>query len=96
MQTNVSSLIVDISLPFTGAGSAVVDPVASCSVFIASIAKLFSYEWYSKLQMRYTKLRDWINMAVKLYEKISKMSNIAKQFVEKEGQELKQDTQPLS
>ena len=92
----MSWLIVGTSLAFTGARSTVVDPVASCSVSVASIAKLFSNECYSKLQMRYTKLRDWINMTIKLYKKISKLSTIAKCFDEKEGQELEQDTQPLS
>ena len=45
--------------------------------------------FFSKLKIRYTKLRDWINAITLFYEKILKQSLIDKKIDEKESLELK-------
>ena len=65
-------------------------PIASCSALLTSIAILFTNEYISKLKIRYTKLRDWINVITLLYEKILKQSMIDKKIDEKEAEQLKQ------
>ena len=64
-------------------------PIASCSALLTSIAILITNEYISKLKIRYTKLRDWINFITILYEKTLKQSMIDKKIDEKEAQELK-------
>ena len=46
-------------------------------------------EYISKLKIRYTKLKDWINVITLLYEKTLKQSMIDKKIDEKEAMELK-------
>ena len=41
------------------------------------------------MKIRYTKLRDWVNVVTLLYEKTSKQSMIDKEIDEKEARELK-------
>ena len=65
-------------------------PIASCSALLTSIAILITNEYISKLKIRYTKLRDWINVITLLYEKTLKQSMIDKKFDEKEAEQLKQ------
>ena len=64
-------------------------PIASCSALLTSIAILITNEYISKLKLRYTKLRDWINFITILYEKTLNQSMIDKKIAEKEAQELK-------
>ena len=42
---------------------------ASSMSFLSSISTLITNEYFSKLKIRYTKLRDWINVITLLYEK---------------------------
>ena len=65
-------------------------PIASCSALLTSIAILITNEYISKLKIRYTKLRDWINVITLLYEKTLKQSMIDKKIDEKEAEQLKQ------
>ena len=65
-------------------------PIASCSVLLTSIAILITNEYISKLKIRYTKLRDWINVITLLYEKTLKESMIDKKIDQKEAEQLKQ------
>ena len=65
-------------------------PIASCSALLTSIAILITNEYISKLKIRYTKLRDWINVITLLYEKTLKESMIDKKINEKEADQLKQ------
>ena len=65
-------------------------PIASCSAFLTSIAILITNEYISKLKKRYTKLRDWINVIILLYEKTLKKSMIDKKNDQKEAEQLKQ------
>ena len=63
---------------------------SSTTAFITSIAILITNEYISKLKIRYTKLRDWINVITLLYEKTLKESMIDKKINEKEAEQLKQ------
>ena len=65
-------------------------PIASCSALLTSIAILITNENISKLKIRYTKLRDWINVITLLYEKTLKESMTDKKINEKESEQLKQ------
>ena len=51
-------------------------PIASCSALLTSIAILITNEYSIKFNLRYTKLRDWINVITLLYEKNLKQSRI--------------------
>ena len=62
---------------------------SSSTAFLTSIAILITNEYISKLKIRYTKLRDWVNVMTLLYEKTLKESMIDKKINEKESQELK-------
>ena len=57
---------------------------------LTSIAILITNEYISKLKIRYTKLRDWINVITLLYEKTLKESMIDKVINQKEANQLKQ------
>ena len=63
---------------------------SSSTAFVTSIAILITNEYVSKLKIKYTKLRDWINVITLLYEKTLKESMIDKKIDEKEGHQLKQ------
>ena len=56
---------------------------------LTSIAISITYEYISKVKIRYTKLRDWINVITLLYEKTLKTSMIDQKIDEKEANELK-------
>ena len=92
-------IIIEI---LVGAGSAVgsssmalINPgagivISSSTALLTSIAILITNEYISKLKIRYTKLRDWINVITLLYEKTLKQSMIDKKIDEKEAVQLKQ------
>ena len=63
---------------------------SSSTAFLTSIAILITNEYISKLKIRYTKLRDWINVITLLYEKTLNQSMIDKKINEKEAEQLKQ------
>ena len=63
--------------------------ISSRTALLTSIAILITNEYISKLKIRYTKLRDWINVITLPYEKTLKTSMIDKKIDEKEAQELK-------
>ena len=52
--------------------------LTSSSALLTSLAILITNEYVSKLKLRYTKLRDWINVITLLYEKTLKESMIGK------------------
>ena len=52
--------------------------ISSSTALLTSIAILITNEYISKLKIRYTKLRDWINVITLLYEKTLKQSMIDK------------------
>ena len=63
--------------------------ISSSTALLTSIAILITNEHISKLKIRYTKLKDWINVITLLYEKTLKQSMVDKKIDEKEAQELK-------
>ena len=98
---NKKKVLLIITEILVGAGSAVgsstmglINPgaginISSSTALLTSIAILITNEYISKLKIRYTKLRDWINVITLLYEKTLKESMIDKKIDEKEAQELK-------
>ena len=63
--------------------------LTSSTALLTSLAILITNDHISKLKLRYTKLRDWINFITILYEKTLNQSKIDKKIDEKEAQELK-------
>ena len=63
--------------------------ISSSTAFLTSIAILITNEYISKLKIRYTKLRDWINVITLLYEKTLKESMVDKVINRKEADQLK-------
>ena len=64
--------------------------ISSSTALLTSIAILITNEYISKLKIRYTNLRDWINVIILLYEKASRESIIDKKIDQKEAEQLKQ------
>ena len=64
--------------------------ISSSTALLTSIAILITNEYISKLKIRFTKLRDWINLITLLYEKTLKESMIDKKIDQKEAEQLKQ------
>ena len=98
---NKKKILLIITELLVGAGSAVgsssmalINPgagivISSSTALLTSIAILITKEYISKLKIRYTKLRDWINVITLLYEKTLKKSMVDKKIDEKEAEELK-------
>ena len=63
--------------------------ISSSTALLTSIAILLTNELISKLKIRYTKLRDWINVITMLYEKTLKTSTVDTKTDQKESEELK-------
>ena len=98
---NKKKILLIITEILVGSGSAIststmsiINPsigiVLTCSTaLLTSLAILITNEYISKLNMRYTKLRDWINFITILYEKTLNQSMIDKKIDEEEALELK-------
>ena len=80
-----SGLTVVTVLSSKDLGSSLGFPSAAAASYIASVAGLITNEYCSKLEMRYTKLRDWIEVTTLLYEKTLNKSLIDTKIDEKEG-----------
>ena len=65
-----------MSLVIPGAGII----ISSSTALLTSIAILITNEYISKLKIRYTKIKDWINVITLLYEKTLKESMIDKKI----------------
>ena len=63
--------------------------ISSSTALLTNIAILITNEYISKLKIRYTKLRDWINVITLFFEKTVKTSMVDKRIDEKEAQGLK-------
>ena len=98
---NKKKILLIITEILIGSGSAIgtstmslINPsigivLTSSTGLLTSMAILITNEFISKLKIRYTKLRDWINVITLLYEKTLKQSMIDLKNDEKEAQELK-------
>ena len=94
---NRRKILLIITEILVGAGSAVgsssmalINPGAgiifsSSTAFLTSIAILIANEYILKLKIRYTKLRDCINVITLLYEKTFKESMIDKGLIKKKS-----------
>ena len=99
---NKKKILLIITEILIGSGSAIgssamsmINPgvgiiISSSTALLTSIAILITNEYISKLKIRYTKLRDWINVISLLYEKTLKESMIEKVINQKEVDQLKQ------
>ena len=63
--------------------------ISSSTAMLTSVAILITNEYFSKLKLRYTKLRDWINVITILYEKTLNQTMVDKKIDEKKAFELK-------
>ena len=68
--------------------------ITSSTARLTSIAILFTNEYIPNMKIRYTKLRDWINVIILLYEKTLKESMIDKNIDQKEAEQMKQIYNP--
>ena len=82
------SAISSSAMSIISPGPAII--ISSSAALLTSIAILITNEYISKLKIRYTKLRDWINVITLLYEKTLKESTIDKKIDQKEAEQLKQ------
>ena len=82
-----ASTISSSTMGLTNPGTGIV--ISSSTALLTSIAILITNEYISKIKIRYTKLRDWINVITLLYEKTLKKSMVDKRIDEKEVEELK-------
>ena len=83
-----SSAVGSSSMALINPGAGII--ISSSTALLTSIAILITNEYISKLKIRYTKLKDWINFILLLYEKTLKKSMIDKKINQKEAEELKQ------
>ena len=82
------SVIGSSAMSIISPGPAII--VSSSTALLTSIAILITNEYISKLKIRYTKIKYWINVTTLLYEKTVKESMIDKKFDPKEAYLLKQ------
>ena len=85
---NKKKILLIITEILVGTGSAVgsstmglINPgagiiISSSTALLTTIATLITNEYISKLKIRYTNFRDWINVITLLYEKTLKQSMI--------------------
>ena len=64
--------------------------LTSSTALLTSLAILITNEYICKLNLRYTKLRDWINFITLLHEKTLKESMVDKKTDQKEAEQFKQ------
>ena len=68
--------------------------LTSSTALLTSIAILITNDCISKLKLRYTQLREWMNVISVLNENFSKTSMVEKMIGEKESLERKQIQNP--
>ena len=91
---NITEILVRTSSAIGSSTMGLINPgagiiISSSTALLTSIAILITNECISKLKIRYTKLRDWINVITLLYEKTLRQSMIDKKIDEREAQEVK-------
>ena len=92
---NKKKVLLIVTEVLVGSGSAIstsamsnINPsvgivLTSSTALLTSLAILITNEYISKLKLRYTKLRDWINFITIIYEKTLKQSMIDKKLIKK-------------
>ena len=84
-----SSAIGISAMSLISAGAGII--ISSRTALLTSIAILITNEYMSKLKIRYTKLKDWINVITLLYEKTLKESMIDKKIWSKRSRAIEKD-----
>ena len=84
----ITESLIGAGLTFSSSTLAILNPsvgiiISSSTALLTSIAILITIDYISKLKLRYTKLRDWINFVTILYEKILMESMVDKKTDEK-------------
>ena len=82
-----ASAVSSSTMSFINPGAGLI--ISSTTALLTSIAILITNEYISKLKIRFTKLRDWIDVITLIYEETLKSSMVDKKFDEKKAQELK-------
>ena len=90
----ITEILVGSGSAISSSAMSIVNPsigivLTSSTALLTSLAMLITNEYISKLKIRYTKLRDWINFITLLYEKTLSQSMIDKKIDDKEALELK-------
>ena len=75
----LASAVGSSSMGLINPGAGII--VSSITALLTSIAILITKEYISKLKIRCTKLRDWINVKTLLYEKTLKQSMVDKKLM---------------
>ena len=91
----ITEILVGSGSPIGSSAMSMINPgagiiISSSTALLTSIAILITNEYISRLKIRYTKLRDWINVITLLYEKTLKESMIDRKIDQKEAEQLKQ------
>ena len=68
--STISSSTLSVSNPGVGVGVI----ISSSLALLASVSILITNECFSKLKIRYTNLRDWMNVITILYDEAMKNS----------------------
>ena len=73
----ITEILVGSGSAISSSAMSIVNPsigivLTSSTALLTSLAILITNEYISKLKLRYTKLRDWINFITILYEKKTK------------------------
>ena len=69
-EISLGSVGLGVGSSLTISGLAPVGIVCAGSIsFLSSKSTLITNEYFSKLKIRYNKLRDWINVIILLYQK---------------------------
>ena len=69
------------AMSLVNSGAAII--VSSSTALLTSFAILITNGYISKLKIRYTKLRDWINFITLFYEKTLKQSMVVRKLMRK-------------
>ena len=91
----ITEILVGAGSAIGSSSMALINPgagfvISSTTALLTSIAILITNEYISESKIRYTKLRDWINVTTLIYEKTLKESMIVKKINEKESEQLRQ------
>ena len=79
----ISEFLIGSGSAFSTSTMSLINPsigivLTSSTALLTSLAILITNEYFSKLKLRYTKLRDWINFISILYEKTLNQSMVDK------------------
>ena len=90
----ISEILIESGSAISTSTMSLINPsigivLTSSTALLTSLAILITKEYNSKLKLRYTKLRDWINFITILYEKTLNQSMVDIKIDEKEALELK-------